>query len=161
MSLPQGGGGVVRYPRYCPYIYCPYLLSEGGCQMRQGQCHYNRSFFFEGFPQVKFTKFQHSFERILSISFKGSLQKKNYDYSDIVPISTDTHPPKGDRDSKYRDNIVDIPLVVGTYKPKIIWSKYAKIYKLQADYSKEFRFRGPPSRVVCPYNFQLFSRDFD
>ena len=35
-------------------------------------------------------------------------KKKNYDYSDIVPISTDTHPPKGDRDSKYRDNIVDI-----------------------------------------------------
>ena len=39
---------------------------------------------------------------------REAFKKKNYDYSDIVPISTDTHPPKGDRDSKYRDNIVDI-----------------------------------------------------
>ena len=40
--------------------------------------------------------------------FREAFKKKNYDYSDIVPISTDTHPPKGDRDSKCRDNIVDI-----------------------------------------------------
>ena len=29
---------------------------------------------------------------------KGSIQKNNCDYSDIVPISFYTYPPKGDRD---------------------------------------------------------------
>ena len=33
---------------------------------------------------------------------------KKFSYSDIVPISFYTHPPEGDRDSKYKDNIREI-----------------------------------------------------
>ena len=39
-------------------------------------------------------------------NYKGNLQKKkNCDYGVIVPTSFYTHPPKGDRDSNYRDKI--------------------------------------------------------
>ena len=53
---------------------------------------------------------------------KGKPSKnKNYDYSDIVPVSFDPLPSEGDRDSKDRDNInsfgpPSLPPVVGTYK---------------------------------------------
>ena len=83
--------------------------------------------------------------------------KKNCDYSDIVPISFNTHPPEGDRDSNYRDkiNVIStppLPPVVGTFKLKIIRLKCAKFYKLPANYSREFRVWTPPSRGVCPYD---------
>ena len=97
---------------------------------------------------------------------KGSLQKKKCDYSDIVPISFYTHPPKGDRDSNYRDkiNVIStppLPPVVGTFKLKIICLKCAKFYKLPVNYRGEFWVWTPPSRGLCPYDNYFYYRDFD
>ena len=60
-------------------------------------------------------------------------KNKNYDYSDIVPISYDPLPPEGDRDSKNRDNFDEIgppslPAVVGTYKLKIRCLDFDTLY---------------------------------
>ena len=40
--------------------------------------------------------------------FSRKAFKKNCDYRDIVPISFYTHPPEGDRDRNYRDEIDEI-----------------------------------------------------